>query len=191
MSERLLSGLNRLLAACEASGTRLGDSLLPGIAEETVRERLRGIGLEPPADLRVLLVWPNGSDRSRPPYGFFGPSLYFRSLDEACEMYKLVSQFLPARARRGEIEHARWFPVIDFSGGPVVMDCQVGSPNAGCVFGCSFDDDIPPFRPGLIEPIERWASYVESGSWRWERDDWTDYREGVTRDAEVTRGNLP
>lgn len=190
-SERLLNALDALVAAATAQGSRIAEGLQPGLSEADLRERLAPFVLDPPNELITLFGWHDGS-RPDDLDSWFGPVHSFLALDKAIEDYEFIQEpdMIEVWVRVGDIEHTEWFPLIDFDGAWVLMDCHRESASRGKVVGYRPEDGMPAYRAALTEPLERWAGYINSGVWRREPDGRWLIHESQTREQQEAQGNL-
>jgi len=191
MSERLLLALDRLMATLTEHGSTVSRYLLPGIGADEVRARLAPLGLDPPPDLIALFAWHNGYSEVTARGEEIGPGFRLPTLDEACETYGEIREWLDVAVQCGELEHAKWFPVLVSR--LVLMDCCPDSLGFGGVMGYDAPIPIPEYKPAsLAEPLERWIGYIEKGVWgRNVVGNWVDYHQNVTLEFERRQWGLP
>jgi hypothetical protein len=132
--------LEELLEAQEASGSPLRRYLRPGLDEAEVRDRLRAIGLEAPAELIELYGWHDGADQEAweadgsqlildfMPYAAFNPlskaSADYVDLKDAWQATPLYGQYLAGSDPGFGYWRTEWFPVFESDRWRHAIDCH-------------------------------------------------------------------
>jgi hypothetical protein len=173
---RLRLALERLEAALIRTGYPIAEGLQPGLSEDEVRTRLAAIGVDPPDDLVTWFGWHDGYETPTGGsyYGWICPAFEILTLEEACERHAYHQQDLllstPYRDQQTE-----WFPVLRSDAASCVINYSDDVESRGSVAICDAGvvEPAPGRRPAsLVEPIELWLSYLDSGLWRCEGSQW-------------------
>lgn len=170
-------------------GVPVDEWVNPGLAAETIRERLASIDLSLPVEGRVWWEWHDGSD-----YGgwdkVIGPGSGHLSLSDAIAKYRQKRQAAyktadPDALPFGDPDYAwkpSWFPICGEPSYPIVIDCSVpeGAPTPIRLIDWQNVEGFFKLRArSLGEMVGWWIRAIDSGAWQWDAEGrrWTRHDE--------------
>src|SRR5262245_6372137 len=179
----LVAALDRLLEEHRRIGSPLERFLFPGVDPEAARATLRGLGLDPPAELVELYAWRDGGDEDAyrdsgagVGYPRLFDNVFFGPLSRAVDTYREYLEIdRNVVATVGDPAAATW-PVIwfpPFSGGTPVfaVDCTGGA-TRGALYQVNWHPPIEePVRRrfrDLAHLLESVVRRFQAGGYRWD-----------------------